>query len=95
MHVLYLFDRQSKRLGRQDCVFLHPQWLSQMVATVFSYAHACTAPTHERACMRGLLIDTDACDATEPTGLILEAVLSADLCPTLFAKVLGMLKRSP
>eukprot|EP01062_Namystynia_karyoxenos_P004909 TRINITY_DN11739_c0_g2_i1.p1 TRINITY_DN11739_c0_g2~~TRINITY_DN11739_c0_g2_i1.p1 ORF type:complete len:879 (+),score=264.62 TRINITY_DN11739_c0_g2_i1:312-2639(+) len=92
--VLYLFDRQGSKLGRQDCVFLHPQWLSRMVATVFSYAHACTAPAHERQCMQGLLIDTAQCDEAEPTRLILEGVLSGDLAPALFGKVLGMLKRS-
>eukprot|EP01065_Artemidia_motanka_P017711 TRINITY_DN2114_c0_g1_i1.p1 TRINITY_DN2114_c0_g1~~TRINITY_DN2114_c0_g1_i1.p1 ORF type:complete len:846 (+),score=225.32 TRINITY_DN2114_c0_g1_i1:65-2539(+) len=92
--VLYLFDRQGAKLGRQDCVFLHPQWLSQMVATVFSYAHACTAPLHERQCMQGLLIDTDACDAADPSRLILEGVLTSAILPQLFVKVLGMLKRT-
>eukprot|EP00755_Sulcionema_specki_P013853 Sspe_Gene.55113::Locus_30348_Transcript_1_3_Confidence_0.500_Length_1543::g.55113::m.55113 len=73
--ILYLFDRQASRLGRQDCVFLHPQWLAQMVSTVFTYAHACTAPEHERATMVGMLIDSKACDDADPTRLILEGVL--------------------
>eukprot|EP00659_Diplonema_papillatum_P017984 gene17986-27686_t len=73
--VLYLFDKQATKLGRTDCVFLHPVWLSQMVSVVFTYAHACIAPVHERLTMEVELIDLNVCDLVEPTKLILEGVL--------------------
>eukprot|EP01064_Diplonema_japonicum_P018610 TRINITY_DN27302_c0_g1_i1.p1 TRINITY_DN27302_c0_g1~~TRINITY_DN27302_c0_g1_i1.p1 ORF type:complete len:831 (+),score=188.39 TRINITY_DN27302_c0_g1_i1:67-2493(+) len=93
--VIYLFDRQASKLGRQDCVFLHPLWLSCMVSAVFAYAHACTAPDYERATMEVPLIDINACDATEPTRLILEGVITTNLARVLFSRVLRQLKREP
>eukprot|EP01060_Flectonema_neradi_P006796 TRINITY_DN14649_c0_g1_i2.p1 TRINITY_DN14649_c0_g1~~TRINITY_DN14649_c0_g1_i2.p1 ORF type:complete len:817 (+),score=182.07 TRINITY_DN14649_c0_g1_i2:59-2452(+) len=93
--VLYLFDKQASKLGRQDCVFLHPQWLSQMVATVFTFAHACTAPAHERGTMEIDLIDVNECIEAEPSRLVLEGVLTTALARPLFSKILRQLKREP
>ena len=73
--VLYLFDKSASKLGRQDCVFLHPLWLSVMVSSVFTYAHACTAVAYERATMEVGDIPIEACDQAEPSKLILEGVL--------------------
>ena len=93
--VLYLFDKQASKLGRQDCVFLHPQWLSQMVSTVFTFAHACTAASYERETMEIDLINVSDCIEAEPSRVILEGVLTSSLAHPLFAKILRVLKREP
>eukprot|EP01065_Artemidia_motanka_P017712 TRINITY_DN2114_c0_g2_i1.p1 TRINITY_DN2114_c0_g2~~TRINITY_DN2114_c0_g2_i1.p1 ORF type:complete len:1250 (+),score=353.15 TRINITY_DN2114_c0_g2_i1:65-3814(+) len=98
--VLYLFDRQGDEgLGRSDCVFLHPRWLAQLVATVFTYVHACVAPAHERACMTiPQCIDVEACDRADPTKCILDGVLAAGdrgLAGPLFTGSLRELQREP
>jgi len=45
--------------------------------------------------MRGLLINTAACDAADPTGLILEGVLSEDLAPGRGCDQLGRMITCP
>jgi GTPase SAR1 family protein len=74
--MIYVFDRQSSKLVQSDSVFLHPAALSVMCAALFSYAHACMAPDHERAMLKGLTIDVAKCDAADPQRLILKGFLS-------------------
>eukprot|EP00756_Hemistasia_phaeocysticola_P004238 Hpha_TRINITY_DN12708_c0_g1::TRINITY_DN12708_c0_g1_i1::g.114501::m.114501 len=95
---LYYFDQQSLRPSQSDCVFLRPEWLAKACAAVFTYVHACLAPPHERACMRGTIqvIDVPACDAADPEGLITTGILTThQLAPALFRGPLQELGREP